>query len=314
MNFLDSFLTRRDLLVVAGNAGKLILLPQSILAIFYYFHYFMINPVTRIPVVDWEDQNRIFVTKFPSEAITYRDFCAAVEIKSGYSSFKLYFYADTNNLIKENCETVNETTFPIQLKLRLYAIGYGVNGTGPIFFVSRGNESPSKSTGPAAGNQKIKAASVGKSTNSESANTSSAVSSEFAKQVTSRDDNTCCVCQKKGGHLEADHQVEKKHGNDSELLERYHLVSIHDIKNGLTLCKECHYLRGMGALFFNLDLSIEIDESKLSAKGNANYVEHLKQQKGKYLKRPLNPEYLDRFPSNVLSYRVTRKHKPSSEK
>jgi hypothetical protein len=138
------------------------------------------------------------------------------------------------------------------------------------------------------------------------------VLAQFSHQVRARDDNTCCACQKKDGHLEADHLIEKRR-NDAELLSTYNLVSRHDIKNGITLCKDCHYLRGEGALFFNMDYTIETDESKLSATGRKKYLDHLRGLVGKSLKLPSNTNLVDLFPSHALAYRVPM-DKPKSSK
>jgi hypothetical protein len=119
-----------------------------------YVNFIQTTTVAGIPVVNWEDERQVFEIKIPSEAMTYAEFCAAVEVTSGYSSYKLHFYTDTNNLIKEECQSVDETTFSRQLKSRLDAIGHGVNGTGPILFIIPENTSSPKLTGSAAGNQK----------------------------------------------------------------------------------------------------------------------------------------------------------------
>ena len=59
----------------------------------------------------------------------------------------------------------------------------------------------------------------------------------WREAVFSRDDYTCVLCQRRGGHLHADH-IEKFADNISLRCE---------IDNGRTLCRECHYYITFGA-------------------------------------------------------------------
>lgn len=72
---------------------------------------------------------------------------------------------------------------------------------------------------------------------------------EWRKQIFERDDYTCQSCQQRGGYLQADHHITPF----AVLLIKNNIVTIQDallckelwnIKNGRTLCINCHQLTG----------------------------------------------------------------------
>lgn len=114
-----------------------------------------------------------------------------------------------------------------------------------------------------------------------------------------------------GGKLESDHLVPKEPlrptSETEELLKLYFLVDIHDINNGLTLCGSCHYLRGAGAMWFDLAHCVYIDATKLLTDAGKRYKDHLMLQEGKKLLVPSEPEMLNKFPRHALMHRVGKK-------
>ena len=128
----------------------------------------------------------------------------------------------------------------------------------------------------------------------------------FSEQVRARDGYICCVCGT-DGNIAGDHLVpEKRRAPDQTqaLLKRFHLTHIHDIANGLSLCPNCHYLRGRGAMWFNMDYSVTIDVGKLTPTGERSYREHLLLQENKVLRQPEDTEMRGRFPQSALTYRL----------
>jgi hypothetical protein len=226
-----------------------------------------------------------------------KDFRASIYAAYGSRSFKLYYYEDESSLILENCRNVDEQSFAEQMSQVIAS--FGSSASGPIFFISPGTESPEKCKGP----QQAKISIDNKSRTTDT--------SEFSNQVQTRDGHRCCFCGAKkvdGATLHADHILEKRRAKESDivsLLSDLHLTSIHDPSNGLTLCGQCHYLRGKGVVWTNYTtMKVEGDITMLKTKTEKEYLEQARKVIGLEIKKPGDPVFEKQFPTLVLDYRV----------
>eukprot|EP01038_Epipyxis_sp_PR26KG_P008913 gene8913-12021_t len=87
-------------------------------------------------------------------------------------------------------------------------------------------------------------------------NRSITVQHEFSLQVRDRDSNLCVFCGT-SDKLEADHLYEISLPNlNDEQKERFNIVGKNDIRNGITLCSDCHNVFGVSSLCY---VAISID-------------------------------------------------------
>lgn len=234
-----------------------------------------------------------------------KDFRASIQGVYGQRAFKLYFYEDENSLIQENCQKVDEQTFPGQLFK--FIASHGSSTPGPIFFMSPGTESP-KSKARLSWDL-IEKSPIEKKSDSASCTTTD--TKEFSKQVHTRDGYRCCFCgvfKIHGATLHADHIIEKRRNADDDidaLLKDFHLTSIHSPTNGLTLCGHCHYLRGNGAIWTNSEtMKVEGDVTLLKTETQKQYLAHAVKVIDLPILKPNDSFYEMLFPTFALNYRV----------
>ena len=89
------------------------------------------------------------------------------------------------------------------------------------------------------------------SKSSKSGSRSQSIQTEFSNSVLNRDSHACVFCNETTS-LQADHIFEVKNTGDvrsaPDILAGYGIVSINEIRNGLTLCTDCHQMFGNSAL------------------------------------------------------------------